>query len=202
MKNRTKETVLFNFSVYIGMSSTCKLLDLDRDEATLSTCDGASHYSSYSLDEEVASDCLETFKKCSAIIGFLVGLFIQGSTLGLTFMIASLEDGSPSATHYVNVTVMWSIFASFLAVAVLYFMRSLVISAFYSTNDPDSYFIELKEVFMHKVIRNLEKFYAIGALGGVGAAWCITDVALDVKSHLLHSICTFGVAAMWYFSSS
>ena len=182
------------------MSSTCKLLDLDDDQATLSTGDDSSLDDSR-LDEEIRADCLKTSRTCSSIIGFMIGMFIQGSTLGLNFLIASIGDGSPTLTAFVNVTVMWSVFASTLGVAILFLMRSLVVSAFYSTNDPDSYDIQRKESFMREIISTLEKFYAVGALGGVGVAWCLTDLILDIKSHLLHSILTFLVATLWYCCS-
>lgn len=188
---------------------TCKLLDVedqDDDLATLSTRrsdDEASSDDGSVLDEEILEDCLQKARSGSSVIGFVIGLFIQASTLGLNFLLASIteEEDDPTIQTYVNMTIAWSIFSASLAVGILFLMRSLMVSAFYSTNDPDSCGIEQKEQFMAQLISTIEKLYAVGALGGVGIAWCVTDIILDVKSHLFHSLITFFVATLWYTCS-
>ena len=190
-------------------SLTCKLLDLEDQEDDLATLSSRSDDEESCdddddsvLDEEILEECLQNARSGSAAIGFLIGLFIQGSTLGLNFLVASIAgEDDPTLETYVNMTVLWSVFAASLAVSILFLMRSLMVSAFYSTNDPDSYDIEQKEHFMGQLISTIEKMYAVGALGGVGVAWCATDILLDVKSHLVHSLLTFVVATLWYSCS-
>jgi len=196
--------------------STCKLLR-DEEDATLSS--NEYYHIEYDADvsqcssvrsllrEELETECITTSKYCSASIGFIVGVFIQGSTLGLNWMIAEVgkSHGStkiPPLNTYIALTVGWTVIASTLATAVLFLLRSLVVSTFYSTNNVDCEELRQKEKFMLQVIQTMERITAVGAVFGVGMARCLSDILLGVQSRVLHSSVTIVVAALWYCTRS
>ena len=51
---------------------------------------------------------------------------------------------------------------------------------------------------MSVIIENLEKFFSIGAVGGVGFAWAATDLLLQIKVHIFESSLVFLIAFVWY----
>lgn len=180
--------------------STYKLLD-DEEQDVLTLCsDDQNEEDDDFLTEEMKAKCLRTTGTCSMIIGVIEGIFVQGSTLGLNFLISTLGGGSPTANTYVSLTVAWSLIASSLGVTILLFLRNLVVTSFFISMDTTESGVkrQQKEEFMSAVIERVEKFFAVGTLAGVGLAWCITDILLEIKTHLLHSSLSFLVAMIWY----
>ena len=163
----------------IASSLTCKLLrdveDQEDDLATLpssGTEDEASCDDNSVSNEEILEECVKSAQLGSSTVGLVIGLFIQASTLGINFLLASITEEEENETNiqtYVNMTVLWSVLSASLAVGILFLMRSLLVSTFYATNHPDSHDIEHKEHFMVHLISTIEKFYAVGALGGSGS---------------------------------
>lgn len=134
------------------------------------------------------------------IIGFIIGCFIQCSTLGANFLMTTLYGKEVYYTQgFIGVSLVWCFITSIMGVSVLLFLRSLVVTAFYATNSSrqDEASLEVKENFMINVIENIEQFFAVGSLVGVGCAWTITDILLGMESHIYHSLLTIIIALIW-----
>ena len=144
--------------------------------------------------------CLQMSRCCSMVIGFIIGCFIQCSTLGANFMMTTLYGKEVYFTEsFIIVSLAWCFITSIMGVAVLLFLRSLVVTAFYATNSSrsDEATLEAKENFMMQVIENVEQFFAVGSLVGVGMAWTVTDILLGMQSHVYHSLLTVFIALVW-----
>jgi hypothetical protein len=144
--------------------------------------------------------CLQMSRCCSMIIGFIIGCFIQCSTLGANFMMTTMYGKEVYFTEsFIIVSLAWCFATSIMGVAVLLFLRSLVVTAFYATNSSrsDEATLEAKENFMIQVIENIEQFFAVGSLVGVGMAWTVTDILLGMQSHVYHSLLTVVIALIW-----
>jgi hypothetical protein len=152
------------------------------------------------MRELMRDSCLQMSRCCSVIIGFIIGCFIQCSTLGANFLMTTLYGKDVYQTQgFIGVSLMWCLVTSMMGVSVLLFLRSLVVTAFYATNTSrqDEATLEVKENFMIHVIENIEQFFAVGSLVGVGCAWTVTDLLLDMQSHIYHSLLTIGLALVW-----
>jgi hypothetical protein len=169
--------------------STVKLLDGDET---------SEHYDRH-LGAKEKEVCLETSRR-SGIVGFFIGLFIQGSSLALNFLLGyAVEDEALSMTSYAITVAIWSLLSGIMGVSVMLLMRGLVVATFYSTNTTtERTLLEEKEKFIAQVIGNLEKYYCIGAIAGVGFAWAFTDLILQIRVHIFQSSIAFFVAFMWY----
>ena len=144
--------------------------------------------------------CLRTSRTCSAIVGFCIGVFIQCSSLALNFVLNNLAGDDPiPLTTYTLATTVWSTLSGVLGVSVMLLMRSMIVTTFYSTNTTieEALLVE-KEIFMSGVISNLEKFFSVGAVAGVGFAWATTDYLLQIDSHIIESSLVFVIAFVWY----
>lgn len=145
-------------------------------------------------------NCLQMSRGCSIVIGMIIGCFIQCSTLGANFMMSTMYGQQIYfSREFVIVSLVWCFMTSLMGVSVLLFLRSLVVTAFYATNSSkgDEATLASKEDFMEKVIDNVEQFFAVGSLIGVGAAWTTTDILLGMQSHVYHSLLTLAVALVW-----
>lgn len=152
------------------------------------------------LREHMKDNCLQMSRCCSVIIGTIIGVFIQCSTLGANFLLTTIYGKDVYFTNYfITVSLGWCLATSIMGVAVLLFLRSLVVTAFYATNSSkaDEATLEAKENFMIQVIENIEQFFAVGSLVGVGMAWTVTDILLEMNSHVYHSLLTVGIALVW-----
>ena len=152
------------------------------------------------MREAMKDSCIQMSRACSIVIGFIIGCFIQCSTLGANFLMSTIYGKDVYFTQsFVMVSLGWCFVTSVMGVSVLLFLRSLVVTAFYATNSSreDEARLESKENFMILVIENIEQFFAVGSLVGVGVAWTVTDVLLGMQSHIYHSILTVFVALVW-----
>lgn len=152
------------------------------------------------IREMMKDSCLQMSRCCSMVIGLIIGCFIQCSTLGANFMMTTLYGKEVYFTEsFIIVSLAWCFITSIMGVAVLLFLRSLVVTAFYATNGSrqDESTLAAKEDFMVQVIENIEQFFAVGSLVGVGMAWTVTDLLLGMKSHVYHSLLTVAIALVW-----
>ena len=152
------------------------------------------------IREIMEDDCLRMSRFCSIIVGVIVGIFIQASSLGTSLIMTTLYGKDIYLTQaFVIVSLAWCLVASAMGVAVMLLLRNLVVTAFYATNSSlqDEATLETKENFMLQVIGNMEQCFAIGSLVGVGSAWLVTDFLLKMESHACHSIVTVGIALLW-----
>ena len=152
------------------------------------------------MRETMKDSCLQMSRCCSIIIGFIIGCFIQCSTLGANFLMTTLYGKDVYYTQgFIGVSLVWCFITSIMGVSVLLFLRSLVVTAFYATNSSrqDESTLEAKENFMINVIENIEQFFAVGSLVGVGCAWTVTDILLGMESHIYHSVLTIIIALVW-----
>lgn len=150
--------------------------------------------------EMMKENCLQMSRCCSVVIGVIIGCFIQCATLGANFMMSTMYGQQVYYTKsFVTVSLVWCFVTSLMGVSVLLFLRSLVVTAFYATNSSkaDEATLASKEDFMEKVIDNVEQFFAVGSLIGVGMAWTTTDILLGMQSHVYHSLLTLVVALVW-----
>ena len=154
-----------------------------------------------SQDEEVGEASLETtkftsFKRSSAILGLLVGFFIQFSTLGANFLVITIwgEDVvTKSKSDIVTFSLLWSFFTSAMAIVILGFLRNLVTIS-YKALKPHSVSAEnlLDEMVLHMECR-----FVVGALVGVCVAWTMTDIFLGMKAQIIYSVITLVIALVW-----
>ena len=87
--------------------------------------EAATQTSSVELDVGMFGD----FKWSSTILGFLIGFFIQFSTLGADFLLLTLSGEKITARSKQDVIVfslLWSFFTSAMAIVILAFLRNMV----------------------------------------------------------------------------
>ena len=144
--------------------------------------------------------CLHMSKFCSIAVGMIIGIFIQASSLGTSLITTSLYGKDIYTTNaFVMVSLAWCLVAAIMGVAVMLLLRNLVVTAFYAVNSSirDVETLDAKETFMLQVIGNMEHFFAVGSLVGVGVAWLVTDFLLKMEGHACHSVVTVGLALVW-----
>jgi hypothetical protein len=152
--------------------------------------------------ERLQKKCLETTRTSTAVIGFSIGIFIQGSSLALNFILGSIDSKARdiSFEKYMGVAVCWSIFSSVLGVGVLLMIRSCMIETFYATNNDIAYdMLAEKERFMVRVMDCMQKSYTLGAMAGLGTAWTTADFLLGCSSRIYQGLLTSIVAIIWFF---
>ena len=152
------------------------------------------------IREVMKENCIQMSRCCSLIIGTIIGVFIQCSTLGANFLMTTMYGQEVYFTKsFISISLAWCLVTSIMGVAVLLFLRSLVVTAFYATNSSkaDEATLEAQENFMIQVLENIEQFFAVGSLVGVGMAWTITDLLLGMESHIYHSLLTVVIAMIW-----
>lgn len=152
-------------------------------------------------NEEKAEEVLEiahqgqlepSAKMQSFIVGLLLGLFMQFSTLGANFLVSSYylnkeNNGgdiysSDSPFNLVTFNITWSIFASLLGVFFMIVTH---------------YLLSLLHKPMKSKLIYMECFITTGALVGVCLAWIGTDELLHVHGHFVLSLTTLAGALIW-----
>jgi hypothetical protein len=133
------------------------------------------------------------FPKYSLLLGFLIGCFIQSSSLGANYVLTVLLGNDYERLHAHQNTIMifslvWSLGTSTMGVLVVLFIKSL---------------LQVITMGLPKNCSSLENplnmwaieySFAFGALGGVCIAWCGTDVLMGFHAHAFHSIITLLLA--------
>ena len=129
------------------------------------------------------------FPRYSLILGFLVGCFIQSSSLGANYVLTVLfgHDFEQLREHHSKImmfSLIWSLATSTMGVLVVLFLRSL---------------LQIIPGGSNQSVLNLwhvEYSFAFGALAGVCMAWCGTDVLLGFRAHAFHSLLTLLIAVL------
>lgn len=126
----------------------------------------------------------------SLCLGFLVGCFIQSSSLGANYVLTVLfgQEFDKLREHHEQIVIfslIWSLATSTMGVLVVLFLRSLLQAVPDGSGQPC---MNLWQV---------EYSFAFGALGGVCVAWTGTDILLGFRAHAMHSLLTllFAIAA-------
>jgi hypothetical protein len=167
-----------------------------QDDADDSSVTSSEASSIVYLDEHVPSIAEKRMTQWTMMLGFLVGEFIQLSSLGANFLLtqwsASTEAsrGGPwSSSNIFLASLGWSLLTSFICVLLLALIRHVLqIARMSSVNDGIKHITT--PMFM-------ECHFAGGALVGVCAAWAMTDLVLGFTGHLMHSLLTLAGALVW-----
>lgn len=120
------------------------------------------------------------FKMSSVLLGIIVGFFIQVSTLGANFLLAttSLEKYALKTKHDIIVfSVLWSLFTSAVAISILRFIRTMISVTFHAAS-------KKSEEVLEEMIYQMETRFVVGTLVGMSAAWTITDFLLDMNAEM------------------
>jgi hypothetical protein len=124
-----------------------------------------------------------TFSRYSLFLGFLVGCFIQSSSLGANYVLTVLfgHDFDQMREHHEKVLVfslVWSLATSSMGVLVVLFLRSLLQA------------VPNESIQSQMNLWHVEYSFAFGALVGVCMAWTGTDLLLGFHAHAVHSLLT------------
>lgn len=161
---------------------------------------------------------LAKIKAIGSILGLMIGLFIQFSSLGINFLLQAvyrdLESSSDlpnardplmlsSGTHeevkriIIRISFLWSFITSFIGIVLLIVIRCMVTNVFSTFNAERSLASPALTLYQDKIILNLECFFALGATVGLNLSWTFTDYLLGLDSHILQSILTLGLTIFW-----
>jgi hypothetical protein len=146
---------------------------------------------------------LSSFQLYSVMLGLMVGIFIQLSSLGANYLLSEVhgkashnqetEASALSTQVIVKFSLVWSVLTSILGVSILYLIRELVTTACDAHGKGGGNAL----VSNRSLILHLECYFAIGTLSGVCIAWTCTDLLLGLEAHFLHSLATLGMALVW-----
>lgn len=131
----------------------------------------------------------KSFPRYSLLLGFIVGCFIQSSSLGANYVLTVLfgHDLEELKEHHNKIMIfslVWSLATSTMGVLVVLFLRSLLQAV---PNASCQSQLNLWQI---------EYSFAFGALAGVCMAWCGTDVLLGFQAHAFHSLMTLVFAVI------
>jgi hypothetical protein len=137
---------------------------------------------------------LNSIKIKSFVIGILLGLLMQFSTLGANFLASTCKVTGTTVKgghHYESMmfphvsewNFLWSAFTSGLGLAVMLLLR-VIVAGIDSKQNP--------------VLIYMEGFVSVGALVGICVAWIMVDYVLKVNGHLVLSLVTLGGSLVWY----
>ena len=157
----------------------------------------------------MAQPTLKAFQMHSFLLGLLVGLFVQFSTLGVNFLIISLWDKhilERSTGELVVLSLCWSACTSLMAILTLLSLRSVVTVALQSslkskeekhTGSRRTAVNTNNNRILRNAIVHLECRFVCGALMGVCLAWTVTDVLLGINVQIMFSLVTMTIAMVW-----
>jgi hypothetical protein len=143
----------------------------------------------HQLEEKVFS----SFKFSALALGFLVGFFIQCSTLGANFLAITIwgEDMITMPKRIILAfSLLWSLFTSTVAIVILGLLRNLISITYHA--------IRLNsEELLEEMVLHVECSFVVGTLVGVCLAWTTTDIVLGMQAQILYSLVTLGIALLW-----
>jgi hypothetical protein len=166
----------------------------------------AGDESSSSVQDQAKLDAsfVDRFKYSALCFGFLIGTFIQCSTLGANFLAVNVygqELVNKSKREIVLFSMVWSLITSGMAVIILGFMRNIVTATFNVVlqgvpakhlSSRDHMETRLEEMIVHMECR-----FVVGALIGVCVAWTFTDYVLGMQAQVVYSGITLVLALLW-----
>jgi hypothetical protein len=161
-----------------------------------------------------------TIQFISLCFGALVGIFIQSSTLGATFVAQfvwfrqSQDEGdvdmAQELIHMFEVmSVLWSFVTSCMGILLLLFVRALLlwILHFSSENRTDGCCCRVLlrgDDAPTSTLLHVESFFATGTVLGLNVAWMMTDRVLSYHSrdassasHWVESLYTLVLSSLW-----
>lgn len=174
-----------------------KEINSDEDLATPLLCQDEQN--------EDPDEALEQFtmffakiKRCSFQLGFVIGIFVQLSTLGSNFLLIAVigKSGFETGNHQREAFVfsmVWSCFTSLLALLVLSLIRVMALSILRLS--PSA--LGNGEEGANNLVMHMECRFVVGALIGVCLAWCVSDLLLGMQSLALYSLGTLTAAMIW-----
>lgn len=170
----------------------------------------ASSSSSSDAHNEKLHKMMKSFRSACLCLGFVVGLFVQLSTLGANFiaimMLGSHSILQKSHTDIVEFSLLWSIFSSCLAVIILSYLRNIITTLFLhhggrnvqeQEEDDDEEDDEDEEDALDELLSYVENRFVTGALLGVCVAWTVTDVLLGVQVEFIHTLIGMALLVCW-----
>jgi len=135
-------------------------------------------------------------KTSSLLLGLMVGFFLQISTLGANYLAITLwgKDvmNTSKAADYYLFSLLWCLFLTCMALAILAFLRNLIIQAPSNNNNITSSDYNLDTIIFCR--------FVVGALMGVCSAWAATDYFLlgMMSLQIVYSVgTTLTVALLW-----
>lgn len=161
---------------------------------------------------------LSKVKIIGSILGFMIGLFIQFSSLGINFLLQAVYRDVDSSTDFMNVrdplllsvgtdeeikkiiiriSFLWSFITSFIGVILLIVIRCMVTNVLSTFNMKRLSIVPSLTNDQDKLILNLECFFAFGATFGLNLSWTLTDCLLGLNNHILQSVLTLLGTIIW-----
>lgn len=117
--------------------------------------------------------------RVSMIMGWIIGLYIQFSSLGANFMFDMLFGSAGTRQGMILFSLVWSICTSSMGGLLFALVRSIA-----------------------PHIHRMEGWYCGGALLGVNLAWIVTDLVLGVNGHIVYSLGSLLLTALWCKTAS
>jgi hypothetical protein len=149
-------------------------------------------------DDNDDDDFLSCFNRYSLFLGFLVGCFIQSSSLGANYILTVFFGHNrdvihANREHVYAFSLAWSLMTALMGIMILFFLRSLIVI---HNNNNKRANIRKNEREAEMLRVHLEYSFAFGALAGVCVSWTITDLVLGLKVHAYHSMATLFIATV------
>ena len=150
-------------------------------------------------------------KGLSLAFGFLVGIFIQCSTLGATFVGQFVwfrrsivqndsEDRTDALIHVFEVmSILWSFITSCMGILLLLCVRALLVWILQYCQSGTRATVPLR------LLIPVESFFATGTVLGLNVAWMMTDRVVQsyhssnvgVSQHWIESLATLVLSSVW-----
>lgn len=148
---------------------------------------------------------LNKFRISSITLGFIVGLFIQFSTLGANWLIVSIfgNDALINASRFdlIVYSLCWSGLTSGMSMWMLSFLRDLVnvVLLHECTSQEERVIDDETRRRLELMMLTMESRFVGGALAGVCFSWTLTDYLLGLRVQMIYSLITLIVATFWGF---
>ena len=143
------------------------------------------------------------FYSITMVLGLMVGVVIQISTMGANFLVMSYYgDRSDNDAVYSTRNVIsfcWSTFTSTIAFIMLGFIRGLLEVGYQRirSHDGDEESDDENDDENADSLLQVEHRFVAGAMVGVCFSWAITDIVLGLNVQVLYSIITLALALIW-----
>jgi hypothetical protein len=148
---------------------------------------------------QLNASVFSSFKKSALLLGVLIGVLIQLSTLGANYLVmtttiwggrggADDDYRNKSSNQDITMfTIIWSVFISALTIIILFFLRNIVSIAYLSVLKKSH------QEMVEEMILQMECHFVIGALIGICMAWALSDALIGLKTYCGYSIVILGV---------
>jgi hypothetical protein len=145
-------------------------------------------------DHRLEEGVFSRFKFSSLLLGLLVGYFIRFSILGAIFLGIAIfgEDAfTKPETAIDGFRLFWSFFASAITIGILGFLRNLVTFAYSAVGGRSKDVLDV-------IVFNMELRFFVGTAVGFCLGWTMTDILLDMRTHMVYSLVTILVVALFW----